>query len=46
MGLSKVDTTEGCPHIRDGLYEGFHCILGLHEPSRVGGGGGGGGGGD
>ena len=24
---SKVAFIEGCPHIRGGLYEGFHCSL-------------------
>ena len=28
LGLSEVAfiEIEGCPHIRVGLYEGFHCI--------------------
>ena len=25
MGLSKVAFIERCPHVRGGLYEGFHC---------------------
>ena len=25
LGLSKVALIEGCPHVRGGLYEGFHC---------------------
>ena len=25
LGLSEVAFIEGCPHVRGGLYEGFHC---------------------
>ena len=27
LGLCKVSFIEGCPHVRGGLYEGFHCIV-------------------
>ena len=26
LGLSEVAFTEGCPHVRGGHYEEFHCI--------------------
>ena len=27
---------EGCPHIRGGFYEGFHCIVKPAQPCPVG----------
>ena len=27
LGLSKVAFIEGCPHVRGGLYERFHCTV-------------------
>ena len=27
LGLSEVVFIEGCPHVRGGLYEGFHCSI-------------------
>ena len=26
LGLSEVAFIERCPHVRGGLYEGFHCM--------------------
>ena len=26
LGLSEVAIIEGCPRVRGGLYEGFHCV--------------------
>ena len=29
LRLSEVVFMQGCPHVRGGLYEGFHCISNL-----------------
>ena len=35
LGLSEVAFIEGCPHIRGGLYEGFHCMRPVFETFAI-----------